>query len=114
MASMSDGLRPVCVICWSARHHGLTRDQYFEIIDRQQNLCGLCEEPLEGRTTIDHDHNCCTYDDNKSCGKCVRGVIHFRCNISLISVEKDSKFGKKAMKYLQKNSAMDIDESWIL
>ena len=53
--------------------HGLSIDDYNAILLRQDSKCGICREPLTGRTHVDHDH---------STGK-VRGVLCHGCNIGL-------------------------------
>lgn len=53
----------------------------------QKGACALCHEPLMrgGKTPmsvcVDHDRECCPGET--SCGKCVRGLIHRRCNLIL-------------------------------
>lgn len=55
-------------------------EQYNNMLLRQSYKCAACQKPfLENETpAIDHDHSCCS--GNKSCGKCVRGLIHRNCN----------------------------------
>ena len=65
----------------------------------QVGLCYLCEEPMEMfRKTaengslvvcVDHDHERCP--GTKSCGKCVRGLCHLSCNLSIGMIGDDSE-----------------------
>lgn len=72
--------------------------------DRQQGLCALCGIAMlrEGReklsAVVDHDHKCCS--GSKSCGKCVRGLVHWRCNIILGYADDDVALLRQAAAYL--------------
>lgn len=49
---------------------------------------------------IDHDHDCCPVPpraQTRSCGKCVRGLVCFRCNTALGYIEL---YGELAYAYL--------------
>ena len=64
--------------------------------------CALCREPFEEgqRICADHDHNCCPAQPDataKTCGKCIRGLLHARCNAWLGFFEK---YGELAEAYL--------------
>jgi len=72
--------------------HGLTPEQYEEMLVAQAGRCALCGELLTGKTFIDHDH---------TTGK-VRGVLHPRCNIGLAYIE-DRCFAQQAETYLKEN-----------
>lgn len=79
---------------WLMRTYGLEIERYEEILAAQGGVCAICHQ-YETRTqygkrqnlTVDHDHRCCP--GAKSCGKCVRGLLCFRCNITLERVEKN-------------------------
>jgi hypothetical protein len=56
--------------------YGLTLEQFDRMLKAQGNACGMCHEPFEDgqRVHVDHDHACCR-SKNRSCGKCVRGLL---------------------------------------
>jgi hypothetical protein len=58
-------------------------------------ICDWCGEPLSFKAgsqwfsrgpVIDHDHACCP--DARSCGRCIRGVVHAGCNLLIGHVEQ--------------------------
>ena len=66
------------------RCFGLTPAQYEEMLEEQGHACKICrkmEPGGKGRWHIDHDHDCCP--GKKSCGKCVRGLLCYSCNVGL-------------------------------
>jgi hypothetical protein len=69
--------------------YGLTQDQFNRLLDVQQRACGMCHEPFEDGQLIhvDHDHACCRLK-NRSCGKCIRGLLCHTCNIALGHIER--------------------------
>jgi Recombination endonuclease VII len=68
--------------------YGLTQEQFDLILTAQNYACGMCREPFEAGQLIhvDHDHGCCQVK-NRSCGKCVRGLLCHTCNIALGHIE---------------------------
>ena len=48
---------------------------------------------------IDHDHRCCSSD--KSCGKCVRGILCVNCNLALGQVGDSVKKLRGLADYLE-------------
>jgi hypothetical protein len=72
----------------------------------QGGLCALCREPMLPRgnvadsAVVDHDHRCCA--TRGSCGKCVRGLIHSRCNHLLGKARDRIDLLKAAIAYLEK------------
>jgi len=100
---------------WQLRHP----EQYREVARRrkylnldfnamweaQSGLCASCGILMlrEGRTPesvcVDHDRACCS--GPKSCGKCIRGLIHWRCNMLLGYAKDDLKVLRSAIKYLE-------------
>lgn len=59
--------------------HGLTRTERDYIETIQLGRCPVCLDPLSRNAQVDHDHSCCPGE--KSCGNCVRGIVHGRCNM---------------------------------
>jgi hypothetical protein len=82
------------------RKYNLTEAQFNSLVKSQGNVCGMCHEPFGPgrRICIDHDHACCPGRE-RSCGKCVRGVLCLRCNITLGHIEG---LGELARIYLNK------------
>jgi hypothetical protein len=80
------------------RKYELTSEQFGRLLESQGNSCGMCREPFkEGRRIcIDHDHACCPGKE-RSCGKCVRGLLCLRCNTTLGHIEN---LGNLAQIYL--------------
>lgn len=69
------------------------------------NGCWICGGQNIGirRLHVDHDHKCCGPDI--SCGKCVRGILCNRCNISVGKYEKnimrdDNPYKEQIIQYL--------------
>jgi hypothetical protein len=87
----------------SAAHlrHGISSDQFADLLDRQNGLCAVCASPSPGpRGTwyVDHDHKCCPSKD--SCGKCVRGLLCQKCNSGLGMFNDDADTMFRAWIYL--------------
>ena len=64
--------------------YGLTREQYSAMLSKYEGKCWICKE--REANCIDHDHTCCPKD--KSCGRCVRGLLCQWCN-SILGYAKD-------------------------
>lgn len=85
------------------RHHGLTLAQYEALLDAQGGVCGICEarEPGgHGTWHIDHDHGCCPRKD-RSCGRCVRGLLCNGCNLGLGKFRDNTETLRRAIAYLE-------------
>src|SRR6185437_7286612 len=69
--------------------YGLTQELFDLLLEAQQHACGMCHEPFEERQLIhvDHDHGCCQRK-NRSCGRCIRGLLCHTCNIALGYIER--------------------------
>jgi hypothetical protein len=84
------------------KRFGLTVEGYIDLEKSQNGVCKICKLPEENRKRlcVDHDHSCCP--GSSSCGKCVRGLICFRCNTALGMVKDNLKILEAMMEYLQK------------
>lgn len=85
-------------------YYGLSEFQYNALISAQNGLCLVCEKPLNGKISVDHDHACCP--TIYTCGKCVRGLLHEKCNIGLGAFDDDPERLRKAARYLEVSKAM--------
>ena len=75
---------------WST--YRLTPERYQELFDKQNGCCPCGHVFHIGSRNrmgacVDHDHKCCP--GNKSCGRCVRGLLCRNCNRAL-GLLKDS------------------------
>jgi hypothetical protein len=63
--------------------YNLTIEDYQRLLEKQGGVCAICGgPPTPGRNYhVDHDHACCPGD--RSCGKCVRGLLCDGCNTAL-------------------------------
>ena len=61
----------------------LSLEDYNRLFRHQSYVCAGCKKPPEPNKllTIDHNHNCC--QSEKSCGKCIRGLLCRNCNAIL-------------------------------
>lgn len=82
------------------RIYKMTKDQFEELLDKQEYKCAICENYLGGRITIDHNHSCC--EGRYSCGKCVRGILCGTCNTGLGMFKDSSVILSSAIEYLFK------------
>jgi hypothetical protein len=67
--------------------------------------CAMCGRPEvdAGKPAVDHDHSCCS--GRQVCGRCVRGALCMKCNLSLGWLE-DLGLMKKAASYLRNTSSV--------
>lgn len=104
---------------WQLRHPEQFRAQIYKgryKIDfdamwvAQDGKCAACGEPMlrtgKDPTSVcaDHDRSCCP--GSKSCGKCVRGLIHRNCNLVLGYAKDNAALLRKAAAYVEKYRAV--------
>jgi hypothetical protein len=55
------------------------------MLEEQGGVCKICKsspaEDAKKAFSVDHDHSCCP--GQKTCGKCIRGIICNACNTAL-------------------------------
>ncbi len=82
------------------------RIDFAAMWDAQEGKCAACGRPMlrEGKdpdsACVDHDRSCCS--GKKSCGRCVRGLIHRNCNLVLGYAKDDIEVLKHAVAYLER------------
>jgi hypothetical protein len=82
---------------------GLSLEDYDRMLAGQHGKCAVCAttEPGGRYNTfflVDHDRTCCP--GNKSCGKCVRSLLCFKCNVGLGAFDDDPDRLMAAVAYL--------------
>jgi hypothetical protein len=86
------------------RRYNLTITDYNKMVDAQGGVCLICKNPpsKRGRATnslvVDHDHGCCP--GQKSCGKCVRGLLCHTCNLILGILETNHQLVDRMNEYI--------------
>lgn len=84
------------------KRHKITLETYNKKLEEQKGLCAICGGDARSFTrslAVDHDHSCCNHD--KSCGKCLRGLLCNGCNAGLGNFKDDIDRLKKAIIYLE-------------
>lgn len=103
-ARNSDGVNDLCKRCATDKHrlhyYGITAAQYDAMLERQGGGCAICGEQCTSgrRLAIDHDHTCCPGD--KTCGKCVRGLLCGPCNQGIGKLKDSPRLLIAAASYL--------------
>lgn len=98
--------RRACITCARAnstlqniKRYGITREEFEALLIAQAGCCVICELPFgESTPHIDHDHACCPKD--RSCGKCVRGLLCGDCNRGLGLFRDSSERLQRAAIYM--------------
>jgi Recombination endonuclease VII len=80
----------------------LSVEAYEAISKLQNHKCLGCEKHRDeiGLLVVDHDHNCCP-DRNKTCGKCIRGLLCAPCNNALGLVKNNASTLRNLAQYLE-------------
>lgn len=82
--------------------YGLEKGDFASLLEKQKNLCLVCEEPFDEEhtpTAVDHDHET----------KKVRGLLHRKCNSMLGLAKDDPNILERAAKYLRDFSVQIVD-----
>jgi Recombination endonuclease VII len=81
------------------RNFGISREQYEEMLKRQNGVCAICHQPETARSRsggekllgVDHEHET---------GR-VRGLLCYRCNVALGYLKDDADVLLSAVAYLR-------------
>jgi hypothetical protein len=85
------------------RRYGLAAGQFDAMLVAQGGRCSIClSEFAAGLLTphVDHDHTCCP--GQKSCGKCVRGLLCSPCNSAIGLLGDEPERVLRAGAYLER------------
>lgn len=67
--------------------YGMSLAEYEQKLKDQSNKCANpnCKSIYteDSRLHVDHDHKCCSGENKKTCGKCLRGLLCPKCNLIL-------------------------------
>jgi hypothetical protein len=101
----------------NCRNHNITQENFEAMLKSQHSRCAICSDFFdfdEGRKSIhiDHDHNCCP--GQRSCGRCIRGLLCANCNLGLGRFKDDEVILTRAIKYLKKGIISELDNLEIL
>jgi recombination endonuclease VII len=96
-ASQMHGLSSYCRACHADKRlnyikwtkYRIRHEDYERMLEEQQGLCGICQQPFKGKPHIDHNH----------ASGAVRGLLCTRCNLSLGFFE-NGNFVELARAYL--------------
>lgn len=80
----------------SITKYGLTRWQYWAILDKQNARCAICGDKPTRALHVDHCHQ-----SHK-----VRGLICHGCNIAIGMIKEDSLTARAIADYLDKHASM--------
>jgi hypothetical protein len=82
--------------------YNMSGDREAEMLTAQSGMCPCCCQLLlpTDKTAVDHDHACCP--GTKSCGECVRGIIHDSCNRMLGHAEDTPDKLRNGALYLER------------
>lgn len=101
----SDGFGTYCRPCMRDRQrertYGIPGVRYRQLLADQGGVCAICKELCgTGRDlAVDHDHACCPGD--KSCSRCVRGLLCGNCNMGIGLLKEDAARLEAAIEYLK-------------
>lgn len=83
--------------------YGITEAEYQAILKAQGGVCYICrKKPGKRRLSVDHDHHMgCGHDPKTGCPKCIRGLLHSKCNSYLGWVRDDPAAMERGAEYLR-------------
>jgi len=78
------------------KKYNIPYSRYEQIKKEQKDSCAICSK--KEKLLIDHDHSCCP--GVGSCGRCVRGLVCFKCNVALGMVSDNKNILNSMILYL--------------
>ena len=89
--------------------YGLAASRYEQILAGQGGVCAICRKPFpEGadvprhhKPQVDHDRRCCSGNNVKCGGECIRGIVHGRCNRGIGQLGDDPLVYLRAAAYVE-------------
>ena len=94
--------KPIVSNMRQLKKYSITVEQYMTLLESQGGVCKLCKKEdssFRTRLSVDHDHSCCP--NEKSCGKCIRGLLCHHCNITLGAARDDIQTLQNMIDYLK-------------
>lgn len=90
----------ICLKCYNLKKYDINYKEYLKILRKQNGLCAICKKPEK---IITKGEKVCllAVDHNHETGK-VRGLLCYKCNISIGHLEENITILKNAIKYLKK------------
>lgn len=85
------------------KRYGISIEEYDAMLFLQEGKCAICKRVFNNEVKaphIDHDHMCCPGE--RSCGKCVRGLLCGKCNSAIGLLEDSAESARAAVDYLTK------------
>lgn len=85
-------------------HYNIDESEYFRLLELQGGHCAMCPatstDVHRPYLSVDHDHSCCPGD--RSCGKCIRGLVCGRHNHMLGNVKDSPEELEAGAEYLRR------------
>jgi hypothetical protein len=85
-------------------NYQITEEQYQAILAYQGGVCYICgKKPGRKRLSVDHDHALAKlhdHPDDKGCPRCIRGLLHSKCNSFLGWIRDDPEAMARGRLYL--------------
>lgn len=82
--------------------YNISLELYLSMLETQGGKCAVCLNSF-GKSKalcprVDHDHSCC--EGQKSCGKCIRGLLCDSCNVLLGRIRDNTTILQRGISYL--------------